>query len=35
MRQMASYSSQNTTKNASATTMAVAGAQSMRDLSMR
>ena len=34
-RQMASYSSQNTTKNASATTMAVAGAQSMRDLSMR
>ena len=35
MRQMASYSSQNTTKNASATTMAVAGAQSMRDLSIR
>ncbi|MNT26270.1 hypothetical protein D3C72_1618320 [compost metagenome] len=35
MRQMASYSSQNTTKNARATTMAVAGAQSIFDLSMR
>lgn len=35
MRQMASYSSQNTTKKASATMMAVAGAQSIFDLSMR
>ena len=35
IRQMASYSSQNTTKNPSATMMAVAGAQSIFDLSMR
>jgi hypothetical protein len=34
-RQIASYSSQNTTRKASATPMAAAGAQSMRDLSIR
>ena len=34
-RQIRSYKSQNTTKKASATAMAVAGGQSMRDLSIR